>query len=201
MPYVSVIVCGNECHFKKKTFEIERYARKRIKHECSVQIENPDPRDHCFASLGKASWCQTVTLGPRTHCHWRRKAGICVLDCQWRRTEGISVLTWFIQKHVSSIYELENSVPRNHCFASLDKASWCQTVTLGTEFSIRTEHPYKILILTASQTDNALSCPCWLQWWQFSHTLDENLSKVKWFINFKWLILSFVYNTFKSLTS
>ena len=30
---------------------------------------------------------------------------------------------------------------------SLDKASWCQTVTLGTEFSIRTSHPCKILIL------------------------------------------------------
>ena len=45
-----------------KTFEIERYARKRIKYECSVQIENSVPRDHCSASLGKASRCQTVTL-------------------------------------------------------------------------------------------------------------------------------------------
>ena len=48
---------------KNKTFEIERYARKRIKHECSVRIENSIPRDRCFASLGKASWCKTVTLG------------------------------------------------------------------------------------------------------------------------------------------
>ena len=39
------------------------YSRKRIKHECSVRIENSVPRDYCFASLGTASWCQTVTLG------------------------------------------------------------------------------------------------------------------------------------------
>ena len=33
---------------------------------------------------------------------------------------------------------IENSVPRDNCFVSLDKALWCQTVTLGTEFSVRT---------------------------------------------------------------
>ena len=42
---------------------------------------------------------------------------------------------------------IENSIPRDHCFAALSKASWCQTVTLRTEFSIRTSHPCKILIL------------------------------------------------------
>ena len=35
----------------KKTFKIESYARKRIKHECLVRIENSVPRYHCFASL------------------------------------------------------------------------------------------------------------------------------------------------------
>ena len=49
--------------FKIKHSKIERYARKRIKHESSMRKENSVPRDHCFASLGKASWCQTVTLG------------------------------------------------------------------------------------------------------------------------------------------
>ena len=39
------------------------YARKRIKHECSVWIENSVPRDYCLASLGTASRCQTVTIG------------------------------------------------------------------------------------------------------------------------------------------
>ena len=55
----SVILCGNECYFYNETFGIERYAR----HESSVRIENSVPRDHCFASLGTASWCQIVTLG------------------------------------------------------------------------------------------------------------------------------------------
>ena len=38
-----------------------------------VHIEKSTPLDHCFASLGSASWCQTVTLGwiflsaPHTH--------------------------------------------------------------------------------------------------------------------------------------
>ena len=27
-----------------------------------MRIEKSDPRDHCLASLGKASWCHTVTL-------------------------------------------------------------------------------------------------------------------------------------------
>ena len=49
--------------YKIKPFEIERYARKSIKHGCSVWIENSVPQDHCFASLGKALWCKTVTLG------------------------------------------------------------------------------------------------------------------------------------------
>ena len=39
------------------------YARKRIYHGCLVRIEKSVPRDHCLASLGTASWCQTVTLG------------------------------------------------------------------------------------------------------------------------------------------
>ena len=30
---------------------------------CLVRIEKSIPRDHCLASLGKASWCQTVNLG------------------------------------------------------------------------------------------------------------------------------------------
>ena len=42
---------------------------------------------------------------------------------------------------------IENSIPRNHCFASLGKTSWCKTVTLRTEFSICTLHPCKILII------------------------------------------------------
>ena len=41
---------------------------------------------------------------------------------------------------------LENSIPRDHWFASLRKASWCITVTLGMEFSIHTSHPCKIFI-------------------------------------------------------
>ena len=41
---------------------------------------------------------------------------------------------------------IENSVLRDHCLASFGRASWCQTVNLGTEFSIRTSHPCKILI-------------------------------------------------------
>ena len=39
IPYVNVIVCGDVCYFWNKIFEIERYARKRIKHERSVRIE------------------------------------------------------------------------------------------------------------------------------------------------------------------
>ena len=45
-----------------KTFKIKRYARKKIKHDCSVWTENSIPPDQCFA-LSKASWCHTVTLG------------------------------------------------------------------------------------------------------------------------------------------
>ena len=43
--------------------EIKRYARKRIYHGCLVRIENSSSLDHCLASLGKALWCPTVTLG------------------------------------------------------------------------------------------------------------------------------------------
>ena len=40
---------------------------------------------------------------------------------------------------------IKNTVPSDYCFASLDKASWCQSVTLGTDFFIRTSHPCKII--------------------------------------------------------
>ena len=42
--HVYVILCGTEWYFYNETFEIERYARKRIKHECSVRTENSVPR-------------------------------------------------------------------------------------------------------------------------------------------------------------
>ena len=38
------------------------YARKSICHGCSVRTKITISRDHCLASLGKASWCRTVTL-------------------------------------------------------------------------------------------------------------------------------------------
>ena len=43
----------------------------------------------------------------------------------------------------------ENSVPQDHCFGSPGKASWCQTdtITIGTEFSIRTSNQCKIRII------------------------------------------------------
>ena len=37
--------------FKIKHSKIERYARKRIKHKCSMWKENSVSRDHCFASI------------------------------------------------------------------------------------------------------------------------------------------------------
>ena len=49
------------------------YARTRIYHGCLMWIEKSIPQDHCLASLGIASWCQTVTVGwifqsaPHTH--------------------------------------------------------------------------------------------------------------------------------------
>ena len=46
-----------------KMLELEKYARKRIYHGCSMRIEKSVPLDHFLASLGKASWWQTMTLG------------------------------------------------------------------------------------------------------------------------------------------
>ena len=66
-----------------------------------------------------------------------------------------------------------NSVTQDHCFASLGKASWCQTVTLGTEFSIRTSHPCKILIMPANPkrfhlwrrySDDIIGLLHWYRW-------------------------------------
>ena len=42
---------------------------------------------------------------------------------------------------------IERPVPRNHYLTSLDKASWYQTVAIGTDFSIRSEHPRTIPII------------------------------------------------------
>ena len=42
--------------------------------------------------------------------------------------------------------QIENSVTRDN-FGITRQASWCQTVTLETEFSIRTSQPLKILII------------------------------------------------------
>ena len=42
---------------------------------------------------------------------------------------------------------IENSILCDHCFASLGKALWCQTVTLVMELSVRTSYPCKILTL------------------------------------------------------
>ena len=36
---------------------------KKIYHGCSLSLEKSVPRDHCLASLGQVSLCQTVTLG------------------------------------------------------------------------------------------------------------------------------------------
>ena len=63
---------------------------------------------------------------------------------------------------------IENSVSRDHCLASLSKASWCQTVTLGTEFSIGTSHPCKILILSwVFRTKWAVIFNCTTPLWSF----------------------------------
>ena len=40
----------------------QRYTRKIIYRGCMVWIEKSIPQDHCWVSLDKASWCQTVTL-------------------------------------------------------------------------------------------------------------------------------------------
>ena len=62
-----------ECTLMMTYVKIKRYARKRIYYGCLVRIEKSIPQDHCLALLGKASWCQTVTLGqiflsaPHTH--------------------------------------------------------------------------------------------------------------------------------------
>ena len=46
------------------------------------------------------------------------------------------------------LVRIENSIPRDLCFASLSKGLWCRTVTLGMEFSIRTSHSCKILVIS-----------------------------------------------------
>ena len=38
------------CVIMNEALESERYARKRVKHECSVRIKIPIPRDHYLAS-------------------------------------------------------------------------------------------------------------------------------------------------------
>ena len=48
MSYINVIIYNNE-----KALEIERYARKKIKHECSVRIKYSVLQDHCLASPAK----------------------------------------------------------------------------------------------------------------------------------------------------
>ena len=45
---------------ENQTLQIKRYARKRLYHGFLVRIEISVHRDHCLASLGKASWWQTV---------------------------------------------------------------------------------------------------------------------------------------------
>ena len=36
-----------------EALKIERYKRKRVKHECSVRIKVPVTQDYCLASLAK----------------------------------------------------------------------------------------------------------------------------------------------------
>ena len=90
MSYVNVIVCGNECYFYNKRFKIKRYARKRIKHECSVRIENSVPWDHWFALLGKASWCQTVTLGTEFSIRTSHPCKIPIISISWQKKMSIT---------------------------------------------------------------------------------------------------------------
>ena len=86
MSNVNVIMYGREWYFKNKRLEIERYARKNIKHECSVWTENLIPWDHCFASFGIASWCQTVTLGTESSIRTSRSCKILIVSLKcWRR--------------------------------------------------------------------------------------------------------------------
>ena len=45
------------------------HARKSIYHGCSVRTEISVSRDHCLASLGTASWCQTITFKTEISVH------------------------------------------------------------------------------------------------------------------------------------
>ena len=47
-------VCNqSDCIIKKPTFRNEKYASKRIYHECEGQIEKSVPGDHSLTSLSK----------------------------------------------------------------------------------------------------------------------------------------------------
>ena len=55
------------------------------------------------------------------------------------------------KKNLSRVLGTDQQIcPSGHSLASLGRASWCQTVTLGTAFSISTSHSCKILIISTS---------------------------------------------------
>ena len=107
-------------------------------------------------------------------------------------------------KHEYSVRK-ENSVPRDHCFASLGKASWCQTVTLGTEFSICTSHSCKILIISHRPAVWDRFCRHWIsigmirsfRHWYVRKVLS---ALVKIAGNLVWYARNFISWYFKSLS-
>ena len=73
------------------------------------------------------------------------------------------------KKNLSWVLGTDQQIsPSGHSWASLGGALWCQTVTLGTDFSISTSHPWKILIFGPGHylcaTRSCFSCPRYFFW-------------------------------------
>ena len=67
-----LVINGDSC-IKINYWRSNGMQKEESHHGCLVRIEKSVPRDHCLASLAKASWCQIVTLWhiflstPHTH--------------------------------------------------------------------------------------------------------------------------------------